>query len=223
MTRYVSRTVDFGTLLQQRAGAATVVKLMMACNDLQTSNESLEIWRELESRDSARRHGACMYFVRLQLAHLYEALDVVEAMQRSAALMAILRSCDAATQQSFDFVCQFVRGGTQRSRMELLAGRMRNNITFHYEQSETLIGRAIVERGSRPGGNTSRVTRGSRREHWYFKVADDVIDDIVTRQFWRVPSTPSTGRDVDVLLMEAHEIAMRFVDFCGEFIWRYTD
>lgn len=61
-----------------------VVKLMMACNDMQLANEALSSWKENQPRNrQCRQAGAKMYFARLQMAHLHEALKIIEEIRKA--------------------------------------------------------------------------------------------------------------------------------------------
>jgi hypothetical protein len=52
--------------------AETVVKLMMACNDISSADPALSAWREEQPNlKKSRQAGAGMYFVMMQLAHLF--------------------------------------------------------------------------------------------------------------------------------------------------------
>ena len=57
----------------------TIVKLMMVCNDIQTANEGLKYWKEIdEPKQSHKVYGSKLYFVKLFLSHLYEGLKIIE-------------------------------------------------------------------------------------------------------------------------------------------------
>ena len=102
MSRTVTRCIDFQTLKARGPRGATVIKLMMACNDLSLANQGLTEWKEEQtvSRES-RRVGAGMYFIRLQLAHLHEGFKVIEAIRRDSVLMDLVQRCDSRSQASF--------------------------------------------------------------------------------------------------------------------------
>ena len=79
MNRTSTRVVDYQRLLDRGRAATIVVKLMMACNDMQLANEALSGWKEEQPRNRQYRQiGAKMYFVRVQMAHLHEALNIIE-------------------------------------------------------------------------------------------------------------------------------------------------
>ena len=205
MTRTITRTVNFERLESRGQSAATVIKLMMACNDLQLANESLSEWKnEQPISRKPRQAGAGMYFVRLQIAHLFEGLKVIADIKNDPALLSLVRQTDAQTQESFGNLEQFLPGGAHRARMEKLMGRVRSNLTFHYEESGRLLERAVADRAARPEARLSSVTRGSTAYLWHFKAADDIVDSVVVRQIWGIPRSADVRLEADKVADELH-------------------
>jgi hypothetical protein len=104
-----------------------------------------------------------------------------------------------------------------------MVGQLRNKLAFHYEGSGKLIGRAVSDKAKGTEPRHSSVTRGSTAYLWHFKIADDIVDSIVVRQIWGVPSGKELRAEVDRIADEIHQIFLRFVDFAGEFIWKYCE
>lgn len=224
MARTSTRYVNFQTLLARGRSAATVVKLMMACNDLSLANQALDHWkRDQPNAKKPRQIGAGMYFIRTELSHLYEGLKVIEEIRNDPALLALVSQCDAQTQQSFHELENFLPGGPGRAEFERLIGQVRHNLTFHYYQCETLVERAIEDRAGRQEARTSSVTRGDTAYLWHFKVADDIVDSIVCRQIWAIPRDADLRIEADKTADRVHQIFLWFVDFAGEFIWKYCE
>ena len=222
MSRTTTRYVNFQALLARGPSAAIVVKLMMACNDLSLANQALSDWKmEQPSSKKARQVGAGMYFVRTELAHLYEGLEVIDEIRNDATLSALVGQCDYQTQQSFRALEQFMRNGPRRAEFMQLIGQIRHNLTFHYDQSGTLIERAISDRAGRSEAQTSSVTRGDTAHLWHFKVADDIVDSIVVRHIWAIPREADLRAEADKVADRVHQIFLWFVDFSGELIWKY--
>ncbi len=197
---------------------------MMVCNDLSLANQSLSEWKkELPSGMKARQIGAGMYFVRTQLAHLHEGLKVIESIKNDPQLMALVGRCDGQTQQSFKELEQFFPRAPKRIEFEQLVGRVRHNLTFHYDESGKLIGQAIADRAARPDARTSSITRGDTAHLWHFKVADGIVDTVVVRQIWAIPRDKDVQAEADRIAGRVHEIFLWFVDFSGEFIWKYCE
>jgi len=219
------RQVRFDRLQDKGAtDSATVIKLMMACNDLSLANQALDDWKRTESRERIdRKIAAGMYFVRIELSHLHEALRVIHEIKNRPSLRAVVERCDLRTRDSYIELIDYIHGGSKYNRFQQLVGKLRHNLTFHYEQSDTLVAKAIADRASRPDANLSSITRASTAHRWRFKVADDIVDSIVVRQLWQIPRTADLRMEADKIADEVHAVLRRFLDFSGEFIWRYCE
>lgn len=197
---------------------------MMACNDLSLANQSLSEWKnELSGEREFRQIGAEMFFVRTQLAHLHEGMKVIEEIKKDASLMALVARCDTKTQQSFKELEQFLLKAPKRSEFDRLVGRVRHNLTFHYNEDGKLIEQAVSDRAARPDARMSSITRGDTAYRWHFKVADDVVDSIVVRQIWKIPRELDVRVEADRIADQVHQIFLWFVDFSGEFIWKFCE
>lgn len=223
MTRTTTKIVDFQRLkLLGKSAETVIIKLMMACNDMQLANEALAEWKKEQPRLQKHREvGAKMYFLRLQISHLYEALKIVEQIRIDGSLLRLVKQCDQRTQNSFHELEPFLPNGSKRDCFESMVGRLRHNLVFHYDESGKLIERAISDRAGRPEARYSSVTRGSTAYLWHFKPADDIMDSIVVRQIWSVPRDKDLRTEADRVADEIHRIFLCFVDFAGEFIWKY--
>jgi hypothetical protein len=69
------------------------------------------------------------------MAHMYEALSIIEDIQQGAKLRDAVQQCEGKTRSSFDAVAAFLR--TDDYKMLL---RIRNNVSFHYD-SRLAVGR----------------------------------------------------------------------------------
>jgi len=222
MSRTSTKYITFESLKMRGSSAVTVVKLMMACNDMSLANQALTEWKKDQPMmKKSRQIGAGMYFVRTQLAHLHEGFKIIEEIRADQSLMAHVATCDQETQRSFQKLISFLPGESNRSEFEQLIGRIRHNLTFHYDKSGKLIENAISDRAGRAEARHSSITRGSTAHLWHFKVADDIVDSIVVRQIWKIPRSSDLRLEADKIADRVHQIFLWFVDFSGEFIWRY--
>ncbi len=222
MPRTKTIFLDFKKFRNRGDSAVTVVKLMMACNDLSLANEAQSGWKEKESKMMGQRQiGAQMYFLRMQLAHLHEGLKIIDLIRKDKALVSFLIRCDKQTQESFRQLEAFLPGGSKRAEFERLVGLVRHNLAFHYNESGKLIERAIEDRASRSEAQHSSVTRGDTAYLWHFKAADDVVDSIVTRQIWKIPRNFDLLDEANKIEDRVFQIYLWFMDFSGEFIWNY--
>ena len=224
MSRTTTRFVHFRHFQLGGPSAAIVIKLMMACNDMQIANECLAEWKRQQPRHRKHRErGARMYFVRLQISHLFEAFKIVEQIRGDSNLMRLVKQCDLKTQSSFRELESFLPKGAKRPWLQKMVGRLRNKLVFHYDESGKLIVRAVSDLAKGTAARPSSITRGSTAYLWHFKPADDIVDRIVVRQIWDVPSDKEVRAEVDRIADEIHEVFSCFVDFAGEFIWRYCE
>jgi hypothetical protein len=219
-----TRQIRFDRLKLKGNDAVVVVKLMMACNDLSLANQALEDWKTTTDRQRRdRKRGAGMYFVRVELAHLHEAMRTIKEVDQTPSLRALVDRCDGRTRDSFAEVLSHAHGGAKYGRFAQLIGQLRHNLTFHYYQCDKLVMDAIDDRAGRAEANLSTITRAGTAHRWRFDVADDIVDSIVVRQLWKIPRDADVREEADKIADEVHAILLRFLDFCGEFIWKFCD
>ncbi|MCE2927396.1 MAG: hypothetical protein LW823_07140 [Rickettsiales bacterium] len=225
MTRTTSRSIQFDNLKGDEDASALVIKLMISCNDLQLSNESLSDWKQDQPlKKKYRQTGAGMYFIRLQIGHLFEGLKILEKINQNTFLKEVIGQCDEETKKSFKFLePYFTQNTVERKRLELIVGQIRHNLVFHYNKTSKLIKTAIKDRASREEAKNSTITRGSESYLWHFKPADDILDSIVVRQIWQIPRDKDLRVESDKISDEIHMIFLKYMDFSGEFIWKYFE
>ena len=157
MPRTSTKYISFGTLKTRGSSAITVIKLMMAYNDLSLANQALTEWKKEQPKSKrSRQAGAGMYFVRIELSHLYEGLKVIKEIRSDPLLLALALQCSQHTQQSFLRLETFLEKSSNRAEFEQLIGQERNNLTFHYHQCDKLIEKAISGRAACAEGNRLR-------------------------------------------------------------------
>ena len=65
------------------------------------------------------------------------------------------------------------------------------------------------------------MTRADRGPDWHFEVAGRVVDEVICRQIWKIPPSADQVIEADKTIGAIHELFLTFMDFSGEFIWRY--
>ncbi|MHB1215354.1 MAG: hypothetical protein ACYCY9_10235 [Thiobacillus sp.] len=150
-------------------------------------------------------------------------MKVIEEVKNDLSLMALVGQCDDQTQQSFSELEQFLPKGAKRAEFERLVGRVRHNLTFHYDESGKLIEQAVSDIAARPEARMASITRGDTAYLWHFQVADAVVDGIVVRQIWGIQRDQNVRTEADKVADRVHQILLWFVDFSGEFIWKYCE
>jgi hypothetical protein len=223
MNRTTTRSIDVATFAG-KPGAATVIKLMMACNDLSLANDAQGAWKgEQPSMRKSRATSAQRYFVRLQISHLNEGLKVISDIRNDPSLMRIVGLCDAHTRATFAKLEQFISGGPERRKFDAAAGRIRHNLGFHYDESGKLIAKALTDRVAKYRDSRTSITRGNAPHLWHFELADEVLDRIVVRNIWNIPDSADLGAEADKMALWIHEVLLAFLDFSGEFIWKFIE
>ena len=228
MARSSTIRIDFEKLARRGPSAAVVVRLMMACNDMSLADQSLARWMKNPPRHQmTRRAGAELYFIRLMLAHLNEAMTIIGDVYKDSVLLALVEQCDAQTQAAFRELAEYLPHGLRHQNFQKLIGQLRNNVTFHYDHSGKQLMRALGSLSSRDEDRSSTITRANHAHHWHFCVADKVVENVVHHQIWKIPELSATQSESSIrsnarqYIGTCHEIFLLFVDFAGEFIWKY--
>lgn len=213
----------FERLIGRGDEAIIVVKLMMAFNDLAVANEGLAIFKERNAtKQSSKDRGAAMYFIRLQASHLHEAMKIFDSIATHERLRNVVAQCSEASKSAFDRLVALRTEEEQRRKFEKFVGRLRHNLTFHYDESGNLIKQAMESRAKKPEGNPTSITRGTEPYSWRLTAADDVVDSIVCRQIWNIPEDADLRAEADLAADYGHKIFVIFVDFASEFVMRYV-
>jgi hypothetical protein len=153
-----TRIVRTARLATDEEIASVVLRLMMAMNDIGVANDALQEWDQTQSRKKkARQNGGKLYFGRIQMPHIYEALLIIEEIKQTASLVRAVERCDIRTQRSFEAVATFLyTEDFKRLR------RLRNNAAFHYDSKLGL--RALHQIIEKYPGDTSSLSWGAK--HW---------------------------------------------------------
>jgi hypothetical protein len=130
-----------------------------------------------------RRHlqiGALQYFVRLMVAHLHEALPLIEQFEDFQELKDILTRCSKEAQAGFGAMRDCLRGGKDHVIFATTAARLRNKLSFHYDSQHvrTAINRLANDRVQPP----ALITIGGDYYLSRFNLADRVADSILVHQ-----------------------------------------
>jgi hypothetical protein len=210
----VSRTfiVKSRRILHDPDLASVIVRLSMAMNDIGMANDGLGEWTTTLSnpKKKVRQNGGRLYYGRMLMSHVFEALDIINEIRRSPKLMAAVRASDRQTQASFATVAAFL--GSQ----DLLA-QIRNSASFHYDKKRARNG--IKKIVANYPTHDSVYSMGLDPLDWYFEIGDLVTDRIVVREIFAVPeSVVDVSSAIDPILERMHQMAAAFSDFAGNFI-----
>jgi len=127
-----------------------------------------------------RVQGSKSYFVRLQIAHTFEALKVIYRLKNKPAFMAKVEQCDRATNAAFNRLVAVI-GTEEYQKMK----RLRNAITFHYETQA--IQDAINRQSAKFPDYAMPLSTGSTTLDWYFEPGDRIVDSVIRNHWGRPP------------------------------------
>jgi hypothetical protein len=199
-------------LVADKELASVIVRLMMAMNDIAMANEGLGEWTATADRRKVfRQNGGRLYYGRMLMAHVYEALSIIKDIQKDTKLRAAVQKCDAKTRSSFKAVAKFLR--TDDYEMLL---RIRNNASFHYDRKLAVKG--LEQIAENFPNHRFTYSLGHDPLDWYFELGDLVNDRIVVRDIFKAPKDADVRTAIDPILVRLHEMAAAFSDFAGYFV-----
>jgi hypothetical protein len=143
---------------------------MMVINEMALAMDAQRQWTEdVSEQRKDRERGAKIYFVRLQISHINEAMAIIQEIRNDPALMMMVDSCGARTRKAFDELLAF-KGCPEFTVMR----RIRNNLTFHYDPKtiESAM-RSLVTKHPDASGT---ISLGDEPHNWFFEPGDMVAD-----------------------------------------------
>jgi hypothetical protein len=76
-------SVRTAKLIADQEAASVVVRLMMTLNDMEMADVGLREWTTTQERRKLFRQGGRIYYLRMLMGHLYEALSIIKEIQKS--------------------------------------------------------------------------------------------------------------------------------------------
>jgi hypothetical protein len=185
---------------------------MIAMNDIGITNSSMYEWENTtDPKKKSRWRGGVLYFGRIQSAHLFEALSIIEAIKNDPDLMRAVDRADNPTKASFSVVAGFLDSADFK-----MMAKMRNVIAFHY--NDKLVVRRLAKLVERSPDHAMLYSLGSDTLDWYFELGDLVADEIVVREVFAIPETADLRTAAIEILNRLHKIGTAFTDFAGYFV-----
>jgi hypothetical protein len=216
MTRSRTRSIRTASLSSDEVLAPVLVRIMMSVNDIAMVNGALFDWDAAEERrKQGRKGGGKLYYSRMQMGHIYEALSIIDEIGKTASLLDLVEKCDDKTICSFRQLQAFVN-----STDFAILRRVRNNAAFHYDGKLALRNlRDIVNKSPR---HQSLYTLGMEPLDWYFEIADLILDRLVVTDICNIPDGPNRIAQSDVIMERFEIMANAFTDFAANFISNYV-
>jgi hypothetical protein len=215
----VSRSTHKFTRLEAIASKAefgcVIIRLMMVINDMSLAMDAQRRWTEDSKKGREHRErGAKLYFIRLQISHIYEAMKIIEEIRDSPELMKAVDRSDPFTQKGFASLLAFIAS----PEFEKVMGRIRNNLTFHYDPKT--IERALTSLVAKHPEASGTISLGDEPHNWFFEPGDMVGDRAAVREIFKVPEGADVVEETDKIVMRLHAIIQMFGGFAGSLIWQ---
>ncbi len=211
-----TRVVHSRKLVVDKKIASVVLRLMMAMNDIGVANDALQEWQKTkDKKKKQRKDGGKLYYGRMQSAHIYEALLIIEEIGKTPSLKAAVGRCDVKTVRSFKTVAAFLVTDDYK-----VLRRIRNNASFHYDGK--LAVRMLNQIVKKYPNDVSTCSLGNETLDWYFELGDKIVDKLLVREIMKVPEEADIRKTVDDQLVRFHAMAKAFSDFAGYFIFSYA-
>ncbi len=171
---------------------AVLIRLMLAVNDIALAADADAFWEETtEQRRAYWKRRARMYFIRLIMSHVHEALKIIEGINKSPDLRAAVDQCDERSQENFKKLVAILRS-PERGHLF----RFRTKATFHYD--EELSAKHLKAVIAYDPAATWSYSVGSTPLDWHFELGDAVMDRMVVRFVLGADEARSPARSMKV-------------------------
>jgi|ERR1700722_7095733 len=218
MARSTTWYVKASTIASRSEIASILVRLMMSINDLSLINNAIGDWSEARDRKKVRRKAAGeLYFVRILMGHVYEALKMIKVISEHPQLRDAVMDCDRHTVEEFLLVESFAHS----PEMAILKD-FRDKAAFHYDRFLPIenLNKIKEELPDHPFA----YSMGHDGLDWHYELGDMVMGRMLIRDIFKqdYPKSEERRKKVEEIAMRQQEIARAFTDFAGHFIRHYS-
>jgi hypothetical protein len=191
-------------------------RLMLAMNDIGIANEGLGYWmKEQEGIKKDRQMGAKMYYIRMLISHIFEALTVVNKINDTPELKKFVERSIPGIRAEFA-KCVAVIGTKRYKQMKDL----RNGFGFHYLGGP--VQNAIASQAVKAPDVQLSLSVGSDPLDWYYQPGDRIIDSAVVRGVFEVPEGADVQEEVTRLIHDLQQVGDHLAQFAGYFIMEHA-
>jgi hypothetical protein len=209
-----SRTLSVRSakLLRDEKLGSIILRLMIAMNDIGITNSSMAEWEKSDDpKKKARWRGGVLYFGRVQSAHLFEALSIIDEIKKDRSLMAAVDRADRATRESFETVAKFLGSDDHKT-----LAKMRNVVAFHYEPKLTI--RRLQKLVDKWPSHSTVYSIGSETLEWHFELGDLIVDEITIFEVFQIAEGADIQKAAIEVLDRQNKIGTAFCDFAWYFV-----
>jgi hypothetical protein len=210
------RMTTFKHLADKGDLGVVLVRLMMFINDLTLCNDSMEQWHKFkDAAHRSRESGAKMYFSRLMIAHMFEALKVINKINTTPDLKKAVEQCETTTQDAFTNVAKVI--GTNDYK---LMKQVRDSITFHYLHDN--VESALATLAKTHPNDPRPISIGTRTIDWHYEPSDRIIDNAVLREIFKVAEGADLKAELETYIELYLTIGDDLAAFAGPFIFHHA-
>ena len=215
MSRSTLKIARLDTIAAKGKLGSVLIRLMMVINDMSLAMDAQRRWTDDAKQERKHRErGAKIYFIRLQISHIYEAMQIIREIRDSPELMKAVDRSGSNTKRGFAELLTFISS----PEFEKVMGRIRNNLTFHYDPKT--IERALSSLVTKHPGTRGSMSLGDEPHHWFFEPGDMVGDRAAVREIFQVPDGADVLAEADKIVIRLHRIIQMFGGFAGSLIWQ---
>jgi hypothetical protein len=210
-----TRLTTFKKLEDKGELGVVLGRLMVAMNDIGIANDGLGSWmKDQEGIKKDRQAGAKMYFIRMLISHIFEALSVINKIDNMPELREVVHQSYPDTQREFN-ACVAVIGTAHYKQMKDL----RSGFGFHY--LDRPIRDAIASQAVKAPDLNLSLSVGNDHLEWFYQPGDRIIDSAVVRGVFQIPEGADVQKEVDKLIHDLQEVGDHLAQFAGFFIMEH--
>lgn len=190
---------------------------MLCNNDISLAQIAIDDWKRVtDSKRLHRQLAAQLYFVRILLGHVNEALSIIREISKSSSLRTAVDECDDLAINSFIAVEKFAFSDDSKR-----LAKLRNNAAFHYTTLPTKVLREIAN--NYPDMSFS-YSMGNDTLDWHFELADAVMTRMLMFDIYEVrhPERAERRAKLEEISLYEQFIATEFTNFAAHFVHRHS-
>ncbi len=152
-----------------------------------------------------------MYFVRMLISHVFEALAVINKINSTPELLAVVEKSAPETKRAFDR-CAGVVGTEKYKKMK----NLRSGLGFHYLDDP--VRDAISSQAQKAPDIQLSVSVGQDTLEWYYEPGDRIVDSAVVRGVFKIPEGADVQKELDAIIHDIQSVGDDLASFAGYFI-----
>ena len=196
-----------------------LLRLMIFNNDVAILTDTIDEWAATENPKRVHRKGpATLYFARVLLGHVFEALEIIREIDGSPELLESVECCGGFVLEAFLEVNAYRKLEANKTRL----AKMRNCAAFHYDPILPL--RALKQIEKVAPERSWSYSMGDTALDYRFELGEEVMAGMVVREVYGLAEPRSAERSakLEKIAAEEQRIARLFTGFAAHFVRHYS-